>query len=125
MSVHKVRYLRYARLPCLAGRRAARQACSQNGHLRNVNSHFSNCASPCPPYFVLKKARLDCELSESDTEVYRLALNSCLSAHFHLFQSFHRTKMPYGNNPSFSSYKTYFHRSDINIPGLFRSLIKE
>ncbi len=49
MSVHKVRYLRYA--------------CSQNGHLLNVNSHFSNYAS------------LDSELSESDTElIVRLKL---------------------------------------------------
>ncbi len=42
MSVHKVRYLRYA--------------CSQNGHLRNVNSHFSSYTS------------LDSEFSEPDTE---------------------------------------------------------
>ena len=54
MSVHKVHYPRYT--------------CSQNDHLRNVNSHFSIYASPCPPYFVLRKARLDSELSESDTE---------------------------------------------------------
>ena len=42
VSVHKVHYLRCA--------------CSQNDHLRNVNSHFSIYAS------------LDSELSESDTE---------------------------------------------------------
>jgi len=30
-SVHNIRSLRYA--------------CSQNGHLRHVNSHFSSCAS--------------------------------------------------------------------------------
>ena len=42
MSAHKVHYLRYA--------------CSQNDHLRNVNSHFSIYAS------------LDSELSESDNE---------------------------------------------------------
>ena len=42
VSVHKVRYLRYA--------------CSKNSHLRNVNSNFSSCAS------------LDNKLSKSDTE---------------------------------------------------------
>jgi len=40
--VHKVRYLRYA--------------CPQNGHLRNVNSHFSGFAS------------LDSKLSELNTK---------------------------------------------------------
>jgi len=34
--------------PCLAGRLA----------------FFRNCASPCPPYFVLRKGRLDLEYSE-------------------------------------------------------------
>ena len=47
----------------------ARQAYSQNDHSESIrNSHFSIYASPCPPYFVLRKARLDRELSESDSE---------------------------------------------------------
>ena len=51
--VHKVRYLRYAHLELRS--------------FTKVNSLNSRSASPCPPYFVLRQARLDNELFESDS----------------------------------------------------------